>query len=322
MKKYVQSYGKPDDVKAGIALGISFVYEALAIALIHLGFGVLGWTIHTFNCVRFFIQFHDMAHFSFFSSISTNTWVGKLIGIYTHFPFNAWRDGHNHHHKHFGNLDRIDLSQTILFTKKQYDEMKGVKKILARVFREPIIFFFVTVPFVWFVGLFYVTAKRYGVFSLTFLEKILSVVVYTWIMPFVFGVPALKMWASIYFANIVGTILFHLQHSVNIAYRQHQTKWDFVKAAMEGSTFLDVPFLLRPFTNGIEYHHIHHLNTNIASYVIDQCHAEFDASGKDGKKWDEFRINRVDIPHAFKSLFNVMLDEENSVLVPFQYPFF
>jgi acyl-lipid omega-6 desaturase (Delta-12 desaturase) len=120
MKKYVQSYGKPDDKRAVVALGISFAYEALAIALIHWGWGVLGWTIHMLNNVRFFIQFHDMAHFSFFSSMALNTWAGKLIGIYTHFPFNAWRDGHNHHHKHFGNLDRIDLSQTILFTKKQY----------------------------------------------------------------------------------------------------------------------------------------------------------------------------------------------------------
>lgn len=121
MKKYVQGYGKPDDRKALMALGISFALEAVAIALIHLGFGVMGWTLHTLTNLRFFMQYHDMAHFSFFSSIPANIWVGKLIGIYTHFPFNAWRDGHNHHHKHFGNLDRLDLSQTILFTKKQYD---------------------------------------------------------------------------------------------------------------------------------------------------------------------------------------------------------
>lgn len=191
----------------------------------------MGWTIHTLNNVRFFIQFHDMAHFSFFESIKTNIFFGKLIGIHTHFPFNSWRDGHNHHHKHFGNLDRLDLSQTILFTKKQYEEMKGIKKIAARVLREPIVFFFFTAPLVWFVGLVFTVPKRYGVFSLTFLEKLMSIVIYTWVCP-LFGIPALKMWLSIIFAQILGTILFHLQHSVNLAYRERQKNWNFARAAL------------------------------------------------------------------------------------------
>jgi len=121
MKKFVQSYGKADDKKAWTALGISFLIEIVVIILIHLNQKLLGWGLHTLNNVRFFIQFHDMAHFSYFSSITLNRIFGKIIGVYTHFPFNAWRDGHNHHHKHFGNLDRLDMSQTILFTKKQYD---------------------------------------------------------------------------------------------------------------------------------------------------------------------------------------------------------
>jgi omega-6 fatty acid desaturase (delta-12 desaturase) len=76
------------------------------------------------------------------------------------------------------------------------------------------------------------------------------------------------MYFSLHVAQAIGTILFHLQHSVNMPYREHQQKWNFAKAAVEGSTFLYIPKLLRPFTNGIEYHHIHHLNTNVASYVI------------------------------------------------------
>lgn len=121
MRKFVASYGKPDDRKATIALGISLALGAVAIGMIHIGMEFLGWSLNVLMILRLFMQFHDMAHFSFFSSMTANTIVGKLIGIYTHFPFNAWRDGHNHHHKHFGNLDRLDVSQTILFTKKQYD---------------------------------------------------------------------------------------------------------------------------------------------------------------------------------------------------------
>ena len=61
-----------------------------------------------------FVIYHDMAHYSFFSSLSLNTFIGKLLGIQSHFPFYTFRDGHNHHHRHSGNVDL----QTILFTKK------------------------------------------------------------------------------------------------------------------------------------------------------------------------------------------------------------
>jgi omega-6 fatty acid desaturase (delta-12 desaturase) len=120
MKKHVLQYSQPDDKTAWLMLALSIAIEGVAIAFIHMGYRLIGWSIHTLCLVRLFIQFHDMAHFSYFSSIQTNTIVGKLIGVLTHQPFNAWRDGHNHHHKHYGNLDKPDLSQTILFTKKQY----------------------------------------------------------------------------------------------------------------------------------------------------------------------------------------------------------
>lgn len=120
MKKFVQSHGKPNDKKAWMGLAVSALYTVIGVLLINMNFSVFGWFLHTLNAMRLFVQFHDMAHFSYFSTMQMNIFIGKIIGIIVHFPFNAWRDGHNHHHKHFGNLDRLDLSQTILFTKKQY----------------------------------------------------------------------------------------------------------------------------------------------------------------------------------------------------------
>ena len=76
-----------------------------------------------------------MAHFSFFESIQMNKIVGHIVGLYVQFPFQMWRDGHNYHHKHFGNLDKQDLSQTIFFTKKTYDNLPLPKKILVRIAR-------------------------------------------------------------------------------------------------------------------------------------------------------------------------------------------
>jgi len=95
-----------------------------------------------------------------------------------------------------------------------------------------------------------------------------------------FGVSFLEIWLPMYFAQMIGTILFHLQHSVNIPYRQRKERWNFMKASLEGSTFLYIPHLLRPFTYGIEYHHIHHYNSNVPSYMLAICHEAFDSKNK------------------------------------------
>lgn len=322
MKKHVMSFCRQDDKKAWAGLAISLAFEVLAVALIHWGAGSLGWILHTWVTVRLFVQFHDMAHYSYFTSISLNRWIGKMLGVYVHFPFDSWRNGHNHHHKHFGNLDRLDLSQTILFTKKQYEKMSPSIRAIVRFFREPIVFFLFSAPFVWFVGLFYSIVKREGVLSGSFWEKVLSVVIWTWVCPML-GIPAVKMWLSVIGTNLIGTALFHLQHAVNLPYRERKEKWDFTRAAIEGSTYLLVPGFLRIFTNGIEYHHIHHFNTNVASYNIEECHNSFDKSEdpEKGLGWDKLGINRVDLPLAAVSMFNVMLNEETGRLEPFSYGF-
>ena len=98
-------------------------------------------------------------------------------------------------------------------------------------------------------------------------EKCLSLFISFWLLGKL-GLPATELYLAIHFGWSFGMVLFHLQHSVNLPYRERKQKWDFNKAALEGSTFMRVPWLLRIFTLGIEYHHIHHLNTNVASYVI------------------------------------------------------
>lgn len=65
------------------------------------------------------------------------------------------------------------------------------------------------------------------------------------------GISSFNAWMSLIVANVLGTALFHLQHSVNMPYRQRKDKWSFVKAALEGSTYLEIPYIFKTFTNGI-----------------------------------------------------------------------
>jgi acyl-lipid omega-6 desaturase (Delta-12 desaturase) len=226
-----------------------------------------------------------------------------------------WRDGHNYHHKHFGNLDKVDLSQTILFTKKDYESWPTYKKLWVRVTREPVIFFSLTVQYIWIAGVLYTCIRKYGLFSLAVFERIASYAVYYPL--YLMGLPVLPFYLSVHAAQGLGSVLFHLQHACNAPYRQRAGKWDSARAALEGSTFLQIPQSLKVFTNGIEYHHIHHLNTNVASYAMQSCHEALD--GSKGLNWKFFGINSVDMELSFWSLFNVMLDEENNKMIPFSY---
>ena len=97
--------------------------------------------------------------------------------------------------------------------------MLFIKRVGIRLFREPIIFLLFTSQFLWFFGLIFGIAYQYGVFSKPFLHKILSLMFYFCVLPLA-GVPVVKMCISIYAAVLIGTIMFHLQHSVNIPYRK------------------------------------------------------------------------------------------------------
>jgi hypothetical protein len=89
----------------------------------------------------------------------------------------------------------------------------------------------IAVPFVWFIALYGVIAHRYGIFSSTFWEKLIGDILYFG-MSWYFGIPLLGLISIKYICLVIGTILFHLQHSVNQPYRVHKENWDPAKAAV------------------------------------------------------------------------------------------
>ena len=89
-----------------------------------------------------------------------------------------------------------------------------------------------------------------------------------------YSIPS-ALFISYYIAGIFGVILFHLQHSMNEpSWSKHFTQNDKDNAELNGSSVLKIPFLLKPFTNGIEYHNVHHINPGVPSYNIKKCYEE------------------------------------------------
>ena len=110
---------------------------------------------------------------------------------------------------------------------------------------------------------------------------------------------------SQYMAAILGTMLFHLQHQVNIGYWKKIKEDDILskdKAQLHGASLLKIPDFLKWATFGIEYHHIHHLSPRIPSYNLQRCH-------EDGGNLF-YKTPEIGYEQSFKSLFHVLYDED------------
>ena len=56
-------------------------------------------------------------------------------------------------------------------------------------------------------------------------------------------------------------------------FRSHP-EWDFHRAGIEGSSFLDMHPVMHWFTGNIGFHHVHHLSSRIPNYRLRQCMEE------------------------------------------------
>jgi len=93
-------------------------------------------------------------------------------------------------------------------------------------------------------------------------------------MSFLFGlIPYLVIQAGIMaVAGAVGTWLFYVQHQFEGVYWERREDWDFVDAALKGSSFYKLPRVLQWFSGNIGFHHIHHLSSRIPNYNLERCH--------------------------------------------------
>jgi omega-6 fatty acid desaturase (delta-12 desaturase) len=72
-------------------------------------------------------------------------------------------------------------------------------------------------------------------------------------------------------ATSAGMWLFYVQHHFEGAYWARRGDWDYVTAALQGSSYYRLPQVLQWFTGNIGFHHIHHLSPGIPNYRLEAC---------------------------------------------------
>lgn len=224
--------------------------------------------------VRMFIIFHDCGHGSFFKSQKANHITGAITGVLTFTPYYHWRWEHAIHHSASGDLDRRGTGDIWTLTVQEYLESSRWRRFAYRFARNPIILF-VVAPLVLFLGINRIpkpkapTRERYSVYLTNLAMGLISVGL-IWI----FGLKAFLIiqFTVLMVAGSAGVWLFYVQHQYEGVYWERAEKWDYVAAALQGSSFYKLPKVLQWFSGNIGFHHIHHLSARIPNYHLEKCH--------------------------------------------------
>jgi omega-6 fatty acid desaturase (delta-12 desaturase) len=72
-------------------------------------------------------------------------------------------------------------------------------------------------------------------------------------------------------ATAFGVWLLVVQHTYERAYWRDEEGWDYFAAGVLGSSHLELPAVLRWFTANIGLHHLHHLDSHIPNYRLQEC---------------------------------------------------
>lgn len=75
-----------------------------------------------------------------------------------------------------------------------------------------------------------------------------------------------------FIAGALGIWLFYIQHTYEDSYFEEESEWDYVKAAVEGSSYYQLPKVLQWITGNIGYHHVHHLAPRVPNYNLEKAH--------------------------------------------------
>jgi omega-6 fatty acid desaturase (delta-12 desaturase) len=259
--------------------------------------------------VRVFIIFHDCGHGSFFKSQKANDAFGVITGILTLTPYYYWRHDHAIHHASASDLDRRGIGDVLTLTVEEYMAMPWYKKVGYRIMRNPYILFTVGSLGVFVLGNRFWRKGIIGRERASVIWTNLALAAITAVLWFFIG------WKAILLVDLpirfiscsVGVWLFYVQHNFDGAYWQRHDKWEYFKAALQGSSFYKLPKVLQWFTGNIGFHHIHHLSPKIPNYRLEQAFKENVV----------FQIRPVTVWISLKSLTYRLWDEQKHKLVGF-----
>ncbi|WP_379966849.1 fatty acid desaturase [Ectobacillus sp. sgz5001026] len=224
--------------------------------------------------VRIFIIFHDCCHHSFFKNRLANKILGTITGVLTAFPYEQWAHDHSVHHATSSNLDKRGTGDIWVLTVDEYREASFWRKISYRIYRNPIIMFGLGPIFI------FLLKNRFNRRDAGLKERMnlyltnILIVAVVGLVCLAIGWKAFLLVQGPIFliSGSAGIWLFYVQHTFEDSYFEEDENWEYIKAAVEGSSFYKLPKLLQWITGNIGYHHVHHLSPRVPNYKLEAAH--------------------------------------------------
>ena len=315
-------YRGPDDLRSAAEIAITFVPLAalwtLAWAAVHFfGYWWLSFLLAVPAAgflVRLFMIQHDCGHGSFFRHRIANDWVGRAIGVLTLTPYDFWRRTHAVHHASFRS------SGTARHGRRRYADGAGISfaavsgaRLRYRAYRHPLVMFGI--------GPAYLFILQYR-------------------LPVGLLLNGWRPWLSTMATNVAhcrhcrrpdlvhrhlalsaGAIAHHIRWRArsasgcsmcSINSRRHSGRMRAGglsrKRRCHGSSYYDLPAVLRWFTANIGVHHVHHLCSRIPYYRLPRVLRDH----------PELRgVSRLTLLQSFQCVRLVLWDESRQRLVSF-----
>ncbi len=228
---------------------------------------ILGLTI-----VRVFIFYHDCLHGAVFRKSKLGHALMAIFGVLVLTPTRVWKDSHNYHHAHTSKLVGSSIGSYPILTRRMYATLTPWQRFQYRLVRHWLIMLFGYV-FIFLIGMCIkplIKAPRRN------WEAAVDLVAHFGLMAAMIhflGFPQtfVSFILPVMIACGSGSYLFYAQHTFEGVELRDRQNWEFTAAALRSSSMTDMSPLMHWFTGNIGFHHVHHLNSMIPFYRLDEA---------------------------------------------------
>lgn len=236
-----------------------------------MGLGIL----NAFFLVRIFIIQHDCGHRSFLKSTLWRNVVGYICSIFSFIPYFYWAKSHHFHHGHNGMLEVRDIGDINTLTVEEYRQLSPFGKFKYRIYRSPLVMFVIGPIYYVFIH------NRLPLVNLPEFKKekaglylfngVLTAIIVGLCLIFDWQKVLLTQGLILALFAVIAIWFFYIQHQHEEGYKHWKKNWDYMTAAIKGSSYYKLPKIMNWFTGNIAIHHIHHLNPSIPNYNLMKC---------------------------------------------------